>query len=210
MLTFARHVDLATVATFVVAVVTGGLILVTYSQFRVSRRAFNLSIRPLLADPVPLSGDTLSQELIQFGAPGRDAVTIPTGSFYYNEEENRFKISVSFRNIGAGVAVIEDATTEPAISGDTVVSRKFVPVGESVRVNVSILLGLDDSERFGTQWWAMDGFAVSITYSDADGDQWLTSRAQITQAATHAPWVATISVSKKGASKPFVVGRSSV
>jgi len=85
-----------------------------------------------------------------------------------------------------------------------------VPVGERVRVNVSILVeGSDATKRFATQWWAMDGFTVAIEYTDADGRQPMVSRAEIRQAATQGPWIERIAVFKQGKPKRAVIGRSS-
>ncbi len=90
-------------------------------------------------------------------------------------------------------------------------SRKFVPVNEIVRVNISILADISDMERFKDQWWAMDGFAVSVEYADSDGRQRLVSRAEIRQYATQGPFVQEIAVFKmKGKRKePLVTGKGS-
>ncbi len=195
-------------ATFLLALVTLGLVLATVRQLRISGRALQLSIRPLLGDPQPL--DPADTETIQFGAPGRNSVEIAVGDFYCHAANDIFQLSVAFRNIGAGVAAIQSATTDPQIPGDVLVSRKFVPVGEHVRANISILTATETGTRFADQFWALDGFTVSINYSDTQGTQALTSRAHIKQTATHTPWIAEISIHKAGKSKALVIGRSSV
>ena len=196
----------ADVTTLVVAVGTVTLALVTYTQVRLSRRSLDLSIRPLLADATPHADAT---ENLLFGAPGRISVTVPRGAlFYRGDGESTFHISVAFENIGAGVAAIEGGEMDPSI-GDVYVSRKFVPVGEVVRVNVAILTSVPGAERFNDFWWAMDRVTVSIRYTDANGKQPLVSRAVIGQAAVKGPWVEEIAVYRDGDGQPLAVGRSS-
>jgi hypothetical protein len=147
-------VDAATAATLVVALVTLVLALVTYRLVQVDSRALDLSVRPLLGDP-PAPGDL--QEVIQFGAPGRDSVSVPAGQFYFNQPGGGiFQVSAALRNIGTGVAAIQKAWTDPSVPGSVEVSRKFVPVGEHVRVNVSVLTDSPGGERFGQFFWAAE------------------------------------------------------
>jgi hypothetical protein len=215
----ASFADAGAIATFVVAFVTLCLVAVTYQQGRLARRTLDLSVRPLLADAMTLREEGHPDEVllvrppvetIQFGPPGRDSVQVLPGQFYYAADEGKLQLSVAFRNVGAGVAVIKEATTDPEVLGSVYVSRKFVPVTERVRVNVSILLSGDSlAERFKTHWWAMERFAVSIAYTDAHGRQPMVSRAEIKQAATQAPWVEEIAVFDRGQRRHAVVGRSS-
>jgi hypothetical protein len=160
-----------TLATVVLAIVTAGLVVVTYFQVRLARSARDQAIRPLLADPMPRRAED-EPEMLLFGAPGRASVSVPQGHFYFSEAgTGSFQLSVAFENIGAGVAAILSAHTEPRFHGDVNVSRKFAPVGALVRVNVSVLGGTAGSERFADQWWAMDGISVIIDYTDASGKQ---------------------------------------
>ena len=174
----------------------------------VARRAQELAIRPLLADPRPVDSGA-SADLVQFGAPGRAAISIPPGSFYWKQAESSFQLSVAFENVGAGVAVIQGATMQPPVVGDIRVSRKLVPVGTLVRVSASVLLGLPETKQFRGQWWAMDGVYVAIEYSDADGGQTLISRAEIRQYATQGPYIERIAIFHKGEAEPIVEGHSS-
>jgi hypothetical protein len=123
------RVDAAAAATFGVALVTLVLALVTYRLVQVDSRALDLSVRPLLGDLAP-PGET--QEVIQFGAPGRDSVPVAVGQFYFDQRAGSgiFQVSVALRNIGTGVAAIQKAWTDPSVPGSVEVSRKFVPVGE--------------------------------------------------------------------------------
>ena len=186
-----------TLATVVLAIVTAGLVVVTSLQVWLARSARDQAVRPLLADPTPRPrGDAL--EIIQFGAPGRATVSVPPGSLYFSEPgQGAFQFSVAFENIGAGVATIHAAHTEPRFHGDVYVSRKFAPVGSLVRVNVSVLSGMEGSDRFADQWWAMDGISVTIDYTDASGRQHQSSRAEIRQYATQGPFVQHISVTTR-------------
>ena len=186
----------AATATLIVAVVTGGLVLVTLLQVALSRRALDQSIRPLLADPTRNLEASLTEHVL-FGAPGRDSVAVQPGSFYLNRTEGMLQISVPFENVGAGVAIITGAQTTPA-SGEVYISRGFVPVGSSVRINISILLGLKTTEQFEMDGsWAYDGYSVIVDYTDASGKQKRSSRAEIRQYATQGPFVQSISVSER-------------
>jgi hypothetical protein len=171
--------DPATIATLAIAGVTFCLVIVTYRQVRLSRAELDLSIRPMLAEsPTILDGPL--DEYIQFGAPGREGRRVRTGELDYKVTPLSFQVSLAFRNIGAGVAVILGAETVPKLKfGSVYVSRKFLPVGETVRVNISFLTDQEELKRFSTQWWAVDGFVIAISYSDANGKQSLTSRASL-------------------------------
>jgi hypothetical protein len=185
-----------TTATLIVAAVTGGLVFVTLYQVVLSRRALDQSIRPLLADPTR-SEDSTDTEKILFGAPGRDSVDVVKGRFYIQRSTGKLQISIPFENVGAGVAVITGVRTEPS-AGDIKNSRGFVPVGGIMRVNISILLGLENTKIFenaGT--WAYDGFFVIVEYTDARGRQKRTTRAEIRQYATQGPFVQNVSVTER-------------
>ena len=126
-------------ATLVLASVTAGLVVVTFLQARLARNGLDQSIRPLLPDPLPRPA-TAEPEVLLFGNPGRDSVSVLQGRFYFSKAGGGgFKLSVAFENIGAGVATILGARTEPSVLGSVYVSRKFAPVGALVRVNVSIM-----------------------------------------------------------------------
>jgi hypothetical protein len=185
-----------TSATLIVAAVTGGLVLATLFQVLLSRRALDQSIRPLLADPTR-SEDDSDTEKILFGAPGRDSPDVVKGKFYLRRTVGLLQLSIPFENVGAGVAVVTAARTEPS-SGDTKISRGFVPVNGTVRINISILLGLENTkifEKAGT--WAYDGFFVIVDYTDARGRQKRSTRAEIRQYATQAPFVQNLSVTER-------------
>jgi hypothetical protein len=209
-----------TIATLLLAAITAALVFVTLGLFlanttlvgitlwqvRLSRRALDLSIRPLLAEPGPLD-ETTGEELITFGTPGRMVVKAGRGSLY--SDKDGMRVSLPFRNIGAGVAVITDATTDPPVEGDIYVTRKFVPVGEHVRVNVTRAGSMTSRSKVSVgDWWAMSPFSILIHYTDAAGAQALISRADFRQYATKGPYVEIISVFEKGKPEPFAVGRS--
>lgn len=188
--------DNATTATLIVAAVTGGLVVATLFQVVQSRKALQQSIRPLLADPTRNDDDSVT-ERIRFGAPGRDSPDVPRGRLSLHRTPGMLQLSIPFENVGAGVAVITGATTRP-LSGETYVSRGFVPVGASVRVNVSILLGLPHTEIFGVEGsWAYDGFRVMVEYTDARGMQKRTTSAEIREYATQSPFVQNIAVTER-------------
>jgi hypothetical protein len=183
----------ATTATLIVAAVTGGLVFVTFFQVILSRRALDQSIRPLLADPTR-SEDDSDTEKILFGAPGRDSPDVVRGRFYIHRTAGSLQLSIPFENVGAGVAVMTSARTDPP-SGEAKISRGFVPVNGTVRINISILLGLELTKIFEKQaTWAYDGFFVIVEYTDARGRQKRTTRAEIRQYATQGPFVQNVSV----------------
>jgi hypothetical protein len=184
-------------ATLALAIVTAGLVVVAFLQVRLARLGLDQSIRPLLADPIPRPS-TAEPEILLFGAPGRASVSVPQGRLYFSESgAASFELSVPFENIGAGVATILAARTAPRFTGDVYISRKFAPVGATVRVDLSVLSGMPGSDRFKNEWWAMDGISVIIEYSDANEKQHRTSRAEIRQYATQRPFVQHISVTTK-------------
>ena len=179
-----------TLATFAVAGVTFALVAVTYRQVLASRHAFNLSMRPMLAE-VPFRVGA-PKEAVQFGAPGRSNVVLADHEFYLSPPGDIFQFSVSFRNVGGGVAVITGVDIAPEAPGECVFSRKFVRPGEHVRVNKSVQLGLPESQALVGSWRTT--LAVNVEYCDADGGQPLVSTAQIREYATHAAFVQWIEV----------------
>jgi|SRR5665213_3154513 len=182
-----------TVATIILAVATFGVVLVTYGQLRLARAAAQIATRPLLVDPTPQIAP-VPQETILFGAPGRISPTVGLGELFYAQGPGTFHLSVAFENAGAGVAAIVGADTEPHFDCDTYVSRRFVPPGSTVRVNIAILTTIAGNEQFDDHWWAMDPLALVIKYTDANGGQPMTSKALFTQAATRAPYVSKVEV----------------
>ncbi|MHB1640554.1 MAG: hypothetical protein ACYCUD_12080 [Candidatus Dormibacteria bacterium] len=183
------------------------LAVATESSAALARRAQDLTIRPLLADPRPALPGT-PDDLVQFGAPGRPVLPVGACTFDFSRQGQVFLLTVPFENVGAGVAVIQGCGLHPRGTGDLSVSRKLVPVGTTVRVSASLLIG-DETDRFASDSWAMDGVLVSITYTDADGGQPLISRAEIRQYATQAPFVERIAIFHQGEAIPFAEGRAS-
>lgn len=80
----------------------------TEESASLARRGQDLGIRPLLADPRPAPPGA-PDEQVQFGAPGRPVITMPAGSFSVERSESSFRLSVPFENVGAGVAVVQEA-----------------------------------------------------------------------------------------------------
>jgi hypothetical protein len=201
---------LVAVGTLGLAGVTLGLVIKTKGMVDVSRVAFELSVRPFLADPRPAESRT-QQETILFGAPGRISPSVPYGSLFWDRGVGGGvdHFSVAFENVGTGVAAILGWRTEPALPGDIYASRKFVPVGSLLRINVSVLHGLPGAERFVDQWWAMEGVEVIVEYSDTSGGEVLTSTASIRQYATQGPFVQQIALRRKSDGKLLAEGRSS-
>jgi hypothetical protein len=124
---------------------------------------------------------------------------VPAGSFFFESLGSRtLHVSVAFENIGAGVAAVLGARADPAATIEEVrghssihISRKFVPVGALVRVNVSMDVG---PESFGRGWFNSAGLSIVIDYTDAVGKQFQSSRATIDEYVTQSPFVKEIAV----------------
>lgn len=196
--------DLLAITTLVLAVATIGVATVSYRQLR-------LSIRPFLVDPRPAGHG--EEEQLLFGAPGRISPRVVRGALYYSSEQpGAFHFSVAFENVGRGVAAILGAEVDPSVPGAVYTSRSFVPVGEIVRVNVSILTEPAEAERFRDQWWARGRPAVSVRYTDSNGTQPLVTRVALKQVATQGPWVDEVAIFADRwwrRWKPVAVGRAS-
>jgi hypothetical protein len=201
---------LVAAGTLGLAVVTTVLVLKTKGMVEVSRRALEIGVRPLLADPRP-AGPEAPEETLLFGAPGRISPSVRQGSIFWNSTKDGgvSHFSVAFENVGEGVAAIAAWRTEPELPGDVYASRKFVPVGSLLRINVSVLRGLPGAEPFADQWWAMGGIDVVVDYSDTCGGELLTSIAAIRQYATQGPFVQEITVRRKSDGQLLAAGRSS-
>jgi hypothetical protein len=224
--------DTATAATFVVAAGTLALAFVSWRQLRhnrdqvrltgdqltvagnqvglardqlkLARDAFLLSTRPLLADALA-EGDT--SEPVQFGAPGRHQIDVSRHDLYFEKNHDGVLLcSVPFRNIGNGVAVIARVCVTPDPLGDVLCPRKFVPPGEFVRVNICAHTGPSMADALMEACREVGGgFAVTITYSDTDGQQSFTTRADLREFATSPMCVKRVSVSRDGDPEPLAV-----
>ncbi|MDX6288131.1 MAG: hypothetical protein QOG53_3616 [Frankiales bacterium] len=196
------------VGTFVLALATLLLVLVTGIQLRLARRTANLAIRPLLGEvPEPLEAADI--ESVSFGAPGRNREELRVGEFFLRrgEDSDVFQVSVSFRNVGSGPAVILGAGTDPAVTASCKVSRMYVPTGENVRVNVSALVTAGaEGARHLADWRTEGGanFTIFITYADVDGSQTMTTRAVVREYAVHTPFVERVEIWRPGAKEPYL------
>jgi hypothetical protein len=200
---------LVALGTLSLAAVTLFLALRTARMVHVSERTLSGGIRPLLADPTPAGPDTQDEQLL-FGAPGRISPTVPWGKVWWesNPDGSVYHFSVAFENIGSGPAAIVAWRTS-LNAGEVYVSRKFVPVGSLLRVNVSLLLTGPDVDRFKSQWWAMKGINVIVDYTDTNGGEVLTSTATIRQHVTQGPTVQQITIARKSDGRVLATGESS-
>lgn len=204
------YFDPVAVATLALVAVTAILGLATFWLARVSRRSLATSVRPLLVDPG--RRDQTEDEDILFGAPGRITATVRRGElFSQRHDAGNFHLSVAFHNIGPGAAAVVRAYTQPEFPGDVYVSRRFVPSDELVRINISVLAGSPETERFNDEWWAIDGVAVTVEYTDADGEQLMSSTAHIRQYATQGPFIQTLALARRRGSRwvAMAAGRGS-
>jgi hypothetical protein len=200
---------LVALGTLSLAAVTLFLVRRTARMVQVSERTLSVGIRPLLADPRPPAADAQDEQLL-FGAPGRISPTVPWGKLWWKDRPDGsvYYFSVAFENIGSGPAAIVAWRTSLNV-GDVYVSRKFVPVGSLLRVNVSLLLTGSDVDRFKSQWWAMKGINVIVDYTDTDGGEVLTSTATIRRHATQGPTVQQITITRKSDGRVLATGESS-
>jgi hypothetical protein len=195
--------------TLGLAVATVILALKTRGMERVAQEALEVGARPLLVDPSP-SQSSKATERLQFGAPGRISPDVPYGQLWYQLDERDHScshFSVAFENVGGGVAAIRAWRVTPSAPGDKYVSRKFVPVGALLRVNVSVLQHMPGSEQFSDGWWAMNGVSVEVDYTSTYGGEEFTSIAEIRQYATQGPFVQTITVKRKSDGAVLAEGR---
>jgi hypothetical protein len=200
---------LVAVGTISLAAMTLFLVLRIVGIVRVSERTRSVGVRPLLADPRPAGADTQDEQLL-FGAPSQISPTVPWGKLWWkdNSDGSVYHFSVAFENIGSGPAAIVGWRTS-LNTGDVYVSRKFVPVGSLLRVNVSLLLTGPDIDRFKSQWWAMKGINVIVEYTDTNGGEVLTSTATIRQLEAQEPAVQQITIARKSDGRVLATGRSS-
>lgn len=201
---------LVAVGTLSLACVTLALVVKTRGMVEVTQAALEVGQRPLLVDPSP-QDDAAPPEHLLFGAPGRISPTVPRGKLFWqqNKDGSVSHFSVAFENVGNGVAAVVGWRTTPPLPGDVYVSRKFVPVGALLRVNVSVLQGMPGAEAFKDQWWAMGGIGVEVDYTSAYGGEELTSTATIKQYATRGPCVQEVIIRRKADGKVVAVGRGS-
>lgn len=189
--------------------VTFILALITFRQVQLSRRTFNLSIRPLLVEPIAQGAE--SPERVLFGAPGRNEIQVSYGRLYLDDDFGRVRslqFSVPFRNAGPGTAVITDTRTVPAAVGDIDASRMYVSVGECVRVNGSIQTSIPQSHKLveSVKSWTFD---IEIDYCDVEGNQRMTSASQIRKYATMDWHLERITIRHAGVADPFLVSARS-
>ena len=186
--------DVTGAATLVLAAATLLLVLVTWRQTGYTRRAVELSLRPLLADDeVRLDG---LRESVTFGAPGRQTVSVAAGAMHYDDSGDTLQVSLSLRNVGAGAALITGAGLEPA-AGDVQISQMLVPTSGRVRVNVSAHL-TDLNPALTASVRQHGHVAVVVDYTDASGSQPTRTRADIQVFATMGPVVESVSIHGPG------------
>jgi hypothetical protein len=201
---------LVAAGTLALAGVTALLAFKTRGMEQAAKDALEVGVRPLLADPNPTHSSSGRLESLLFGAPGRISLDVPHGELWYdfNKDESLAHFSVAFENVGSGVAGILGARVLPQNPGDVYVSRKVVPVGALLRVNVSVLhAGFNDTERFKTRRWAFEHVFVEVTYASTYGGDQFTATAEIAQYETQAPFVQSISVKRLKDGAVIVAGR---
>ena len=202
---------LVALGTLGLAAVTLALVLKTKGMVEVTQSTFRVGIRPLLADPRPPGFAETQEEKLLFGPPGRISPTVAWGKLWYEAADDGSvrHFSVAFENVGAGSAAIVACRTVPELPGSIHVSRKFVPIGTLLRVNVSVHAEMQGGEPFRDQWWAMGGISVMVDYTDTDGGETLMSTAIIRQYATQGPFVQEITITRKSDGRVLATGQSS-
>jgi hypothetical protein len=203
---------LVALGTLGLAAVTLALVLKTKGMVETTEYAFRVSIRPLLADPKPAGFTETQDERLLFGPPGRISPVVQWGKLWWESSEDDRSVrhfSVAFENIGTGPAAVVACRTIPEIPGSLSLSRKFVPVGTLLRVNVSVHPEMPGGEPFKDQWWAMGKISVAVDYTDTDGGELFTSTAVIGQYATQGPFVEKITITRDSDGSVLATGESS-
>lgn len=193
--------------TLLLVGVTFILALVTFRQVQLSRRTFNMSIRPLLVEPV--AQDVEPPDKVLFGAPGRNEVQVSYGRLYLDDDHGQVRslqFSVPFRNAGPGTAVITGTRTVPAGAGEINASRMYVSVGECVRVDGSISTSMSKTLVESVKSWSFD---VEVDYCDVEGNQHMISAAQIRKYVTMDWHIERITIRYAGKVKPFLISARS-
>ena len=165
---------------------------------RLARREYQLSVRPLLSE-IPAE-DHASLELVRFGPPRNNSVETRGSALYLAEDDALLQMSVPFRNVGSGPAVIRRVAVEPRGMGSVIASRAIVAVGGLVRVNASLAI-VSPSHRTKL---AVESFTMIIEYSDAAGSQQLVSRAHINRVGEGGSYVGPVDVLQHGEEEPFL------
>jgi hypothetical protein len=171
----------------------------TDRQLELTTEALNATVLPLLVDVPP--SENPGDDVVVFAAPGRRGYPI-RGDTVYRRSDPPYYCSVPLRNVGAGVAVIQVAWTEPELPGAIEIPGLIVQPGERVRINITLPdhALLDDAVRS-----AWDGsFFVAVMYVDARGGQMMITRAHVGTYATSGTKLRGISATRAGDEKPFL------
>ena len=152
------------IGTIVLAAVTLLLALAATAQVRMSRRALEASVRPLLVD-IPIGGD---------GEP--DAVS---------DDGGVTEIEVHLRNGGAGLALIAEGPRliwDAFPTGWSGVAQQLVVLpGEEARFTFRQTFG--SAKAANDVALAVANFAFEIAYSDGNGKQKARTRAYVVKHA---------------------------
>jgi hypothetical protein len=168
-------------------------------QLQLAADALSTTVLPLLAD-VPPSSDAGVDEGV-WPPPDRSNYSIRGDQLYLGT--GPYHCSVPFRNVGAGVAVITEAWTEPDLHAEIDVPARIVRPGERFRVNLSVPTHAIAMSPVLKAW--QGSFKVVVAYNDARGGQPLETRALIGTYATSVAAVRGISVTRAGEAEPFII-----
>lgn len=140
-------------------------------QVRTQREALAATLRPILVDARPDSD------------PDTDRIDYPVGGQYLDIRRSNLVVdyrpdgllcSVALRNVGPGVAIVQDDAQLHHPKRDTpyigLPTRKVVPTGDLTRLTFTITGAIDSV-----------AFEVEVPYTDADGKQRSTTRLRLDQ-----------------------------
>jgi hypothetical protein len=168
-------------------------------QLKLTTEALDATVLPLLVD-VPPTSDA-ERDSGAFGAPGRRPYDLSSHQVYIRFDTPH-EFSAPLRNVGAGVAFIQQAWTEPELPGSLDISSRVVRTGERTRINIVLPdhAYLDDDVR---NTWS-SSFVIAVLYVDARGGQTMVTRAHIGTYATSGTLVRGITVTRAGEDRPFL------
>jgi hypothetical protein len=177
------------------------------------RRQLAAGQRPLLVDvppdvPVPADGPVEASHASrrsELQLPGMtDAALVDPREVFVASDGDRVYISVPLRNVGRGLAVVDEATVEiEGISLGPVehrsVQRHQVPVGGATRVDMVAIRRTEDATPRGTAW------ELSVPYSDFVGEQRTLAKLQIVCHGEdiEGPWVVGRVIQEAAGMKPL-------
>lgn len=187
------------VVTLALVVATIRLVGHTRASSEIARAGVEAEVQPILVD-VPPSAEAprdmaldehgqLKPFFLSFEHGGQPLDAIDPRAVSVTKNNADVFISVPLRNVGRGLAKLEKATL-PDIhcSGNPVIRRVIVPVGESTRVD--FIARRSDAEPTATRAFESGDISIAFEYTDVGGGQRFALTADLVS-ADGATWYLT-------------------